>query len=374
MDRSGALRAFSSCTGDSGSPAGRRSPGTERCPSNPGRVVLVKLCPPRERKYSLSSYPDGTRGSGPNPSAINGKSDRVRRDRARHRRRWHRQATSPAGPARAASRNTQTRARHNEASQKPPTTDVRHRRHDAILDTNTQSWRSRERRSCLDACERTCAERSAHAGVCPAHREHEPCERDQQTAEGSGRGQRGVPSRHKIGKAQIRRPTGVARHAKRAATGVEGSLPPRSRPRPQLHGDQCGAVARNDDQVPGPGRGDGLCAWRSRPCGGPGQVLVAESHTAPLTSPPGRSGARPRPRPPAAGGAGSGPVATPCRSAGRGPRRRTRTAHALRCDPAGAARRTGPAGSRGRVSGRTAPCRRTADGRRARGASARTPC
>ena len=43
--------------------------------------------------------------------------------------------TSPLGPARAASRNTQTRTRHNEASQKPQTTDVRHRRHHAIQDT-----------------------------------------------------------------------------------------------------------------------------------------------------------------------------------------------------------------------------------------------
>jgi hypothetical protein len=47
------------------------------------------------------------------------------------------------GPARGASRNTQAHARHNEASQKPPTTDVRHRRHDAILDTNTHSRGSR---------------------------------------------------------------------------------------------------------------------------------------------------------------------------------------------------------------------------------------
>ena len=48
----------------------------------------------------------------------------------------------PLGPARGASRNPQARARHNEASQRPPTTEVTHRTHDAILEMTTQTRRS----------------------------------------------------------------------------------------------------------------------------------------------------------------------------------------------------------------------------------------
>jgi hypothetical protein len=120
-------------------------PGARRARSddpNPGRAVLVELRPPRDEVLVLL-VPRRHPWLRAEPVGDEREVRRRRRDRARHRRRWHRQAAGPVGPARGASRNTQARARHNEASQKkPPPTDVRHRRHDAILDTNTQSRRS----------------------------------------------------------------------------------------------------------------------------------------------------------------------------------------------------------------------------------------
>ena len=119
-------------------------PGARRARSddpNPGRAVLVELRPPRDEVLVLL-VPRRHPWLRAKPVGDKREVRRRRRDRARHRRRWHRQAAGPVGPARAASRNPQARARHNQASQKPPTTDVRHRTHDAILDTNTQTRRS----------------------------------------------------------------------------------------------------------------------------------------------------------------------------------------------------------------------------------------